>query len=290
MTTWIDPTFGEAIQSAGLIALGRVVDADPRGARVTLERVFAGEPRAGETVTIHRSATVGRGHEGSTLPKGEAFAFVVRAASNGAYQAFTDSFWTFAISDGARVHMPIRDPFTRAYVLFDDLGDLARSMRDRGASSAPLLARQMKRLGETPVAATQPIEVNDQIIALESLAHLGSPDYVGAASPFLGSPHFQIRWSAVRALGTCGGPAATRSLLDQLAREDVPPVQAALAEAFARLADVSMAGQLEAALPRMFAQSMPYSRNVMSPIMNMMPSPRDTLSSVIARLRGAPAS
>lgn len=288
MTTWIDPTFGEAITSAGLIALGRVVDANPRGARAELTRVFAGERRAGETVTIHRSATVGRGHEANALPKGETFVFVVRAAANGAYEAFTDSFWTFAISDGDRVHMPVRDPFTRAYVRFDDLADLARLMRDRGVSPAPFLARQMKRLGETPVAATQPIEVNDQIIALESLSHLGSAEHTRAAAPFLGSPHFQVRWSAVRALGTCGGPAAARGLLDLLAREDVPPVQAALAEALSRLADVSMRGELQAALPRMFEKSMPYSRNLMSPIMNTMPSPRDALSKVIARLSGAP--
>jgi hypothetical protein len=288
MTTWIDPTFGEATTSAGLIALGRVVDANPRGARVEVTRVFAGERSVGESVTIHRSTVVGRGHEASTLPKGETFAFVVRAGSNGAYEAFTDSFWTFAISNGDRVHMPIRDPFTRAYVLFDDLAELVRLMRDRGLSPAPFLARQMKRLGETQVAATQPIEVNDQIIALESLAHLGSADYTPAASPFLRSPHFQTRWSAVRALGTCGGPAATRSMLDQLAREDVPPVQAALAEAFFRLADVNMRDELQAALPRMFEKSMPYSRNLMSPIMNMMPSPRDTLSKVIAKLSGAP--
>jgi hypothetical protein len=287
MTTWTDPTFGEALATAGLIALGRVVEADPRGARVELLRVFAGHGRAGEVVAVQRSAVVGRGHEGSVLPRGETFAFVVRAGGAG-YEAFTDSYWTFAISDGNRVHMPVRDPFTRAYVLFDDLAELARLSRDRTQSPAAFLSRQCARLGQTPVAATQPIEVNDQIVALESLALLGSAEYAASASPLLGSPHFQVRWSAARAVATCGGPGAARALLDLLAREDTPPVQAAIAEALSGLADASMQGELQAALPRMYGSSMPYSRNAMSPIMNMMPCPREVLAAAIANAGARP--
>lgn len=288
MTTWIDPTFDEAISGAGLIALGRVVDADPRGARVELARVLAGNARHGETVAIRRAEIVGRGHEANALPRDETFAFVVRG-ENGTYEAFTDSFWTFDITDGGeRIHMPIRDPFTRAYIPIDELAELAACVRDRNRSAAGYLAQQMTKLGNTPVVATQPIEVNDQIVALESLALLGTAAHADAALPFLASPHFQVRWSVVRALGKCGGAKTARALLDLLANEDTPPVQAALAEALSGLADASMRDELQAALPKMFEKSMPYSRNLMSPIFNMMPSPRDELAKVIEKLDRAP--
>lgn len=289
MSNWVDPTFGEAVTSAGLIALGRVVDSHPSGARVELVRTFAGDARTGETVLVRRASVVGRGHEASTLPRGETLAFVLREGA-GVYEAFTDSYWVFPISEGARVHMPLRDPFTRAYVLFDDLAELVRLMRDRKQPPAAYLDRHCTRLAKTPIAATQPIDVNDQIIALESLSHLGSAAYADTAAPFLGSPHFQIRWSAVRALATCGGPRAARALLDLLAREDAPPVQAALAEALAGLADASMVSELQAALPRMYGSTMPYSRNVMSPITNLMPCPRDALAATIAKASAAPAA
>lgn len=289
MSTWVDPTFGEAIASAGLIALGRVVDSDPRGAHIAIVRTFAGGSAAGEVVHVRRSTVVGRGHEGMALPRGETFAFVVRAGE-GSYDAFTDSYWAFSISDGAYVHVPVRDPFTRAYILFDVFAELVRLMRDRNQSPATYLAWQCTRLGQTPVAANQPVEVNDQIVALESLAHLGSAVHSHLASSFLGSPHFQVRWSAVRALAKCGGPSSARPLLDLLSREDVPPVQAALAEALSSLADATMRGEIEAALPRMYASTMAYSRNVMSPIMNLMPCPRDVLAAAVAKLGAPPAA
>lgn len=289
MSTWVDPTFGEAVAAAGLIALGRVVDSNPSGARVELVRVFAGGSRDGETILVRRASIVGRGHEASALPRGETFAFVLREGA-GAYEAFTDSYWVFPISEAVRVHMPLRDPFTRAYLLFDDLAELVHLMRDRSRPPAAYLARHCARLAKTPIAATQPIDVNDQIIALESLSHLGTASHAQIAAPFLGSPHFQIRWSAVRAVATCGGPRAARSLLDLLAREDAPPVQAALAEALAGLADPSMLGELQAALPRMYGSTMPYSRNAMSPIMNTMPCPRDALAGAIAKVGAVPAA
>ena len=77
MTTWIDPMFDEAITKAGLIALCRVVDADPRGARVEVLRVLAGTVRPGENVVVRRAEVVGRGHEANALPRGETFVFVL---------------------------------------------------------------------------------------------------------------------------------------------------------------------------------------------------------------------
>ena len=100
MSNWVDPTFGEAVTSAGLIALGRVVDSHPSGARVELVRTFAGDARTGETVLVRRASVVGRGHEASTLPRGETLAFVLREGA-GVYEAFTDSYWVFPISEGA---------------------------------------------------------------------------------------------------------------------------------------------------------------------------------------------
>jgi hypothetical protein len=289
MTTWVDPDFGGAVMTAALMALGRVIDSSPSGVRVQLDRIFAHDNRAadgarGDEVAIHRSPIVGHGHENIARPKGEVFLFVARRDESGALVGYTDSFWTFDVGDDERVHMPIRDPFTRAYVLFDDLSELVPLMRDRRAPAHVFLSRQAGRLATTPVAATQPIEVNEQIVALESFAHLGTEKEGAAALPFLESPHYQIRWSAVRALGTCGGPQAARAVLDRLAREDTPPVQAAIGEALWRLADPSMRGEIEAALPKVHAESMPYSRNIMSPIMNMMPSPRGTLNAVLRRL------
>lgn len=289
MTTWIDPTFDEAITKAGLIAIGRVIDADPRGGRVEILRVLAGQARPGDNVTVRRAEIVGRGHENNAMPRDETFAFVVRG-ENGTYEAFTDSYWTFAITDGGeRVHLPVRDPFTRAYVPIDELAEIVACVRDRHRSPEAYLSRQCTKLAATPVAATQPIEVNDQIVALESLALLGSAAQADAPLPYLASPHFQVRWSAVRALGKCGGPRAARALLDLLAKEGAPPVQAALAEALSGLADASMRDELQAALPKMFDHSMTYSRNLMSPIMNMMPCPRDELAKVIEKVSHAPA-
>jgi HEAT repeats len=288
MTTWIDPELGDALTTAGLIALGQVVASDPTGARVRLLRVFAGDEAAGSVVAIDRARAVGHGHEASTLPH-EAFLFVVQRGQGGRYLAFTDSYWWFPISEAVRVHLPIRDPFTRAYVLCDDFAELVQLMRDRSLPRAGLLDRLVARLQAAPVQATQPIEVNDQIIALEALSHLGSERYAPAAIPLLASPHFQIRWSSARALGTCGGRAAQAALLDQVATETAPPVQAALGEALFALADdPGTRAAIVQAIPRMFDKAMPYARNVMSPIMNLMPSPRDTLVAVVMKLDGEP--
>jgi hypothetical protein len=62
---------------------------------------------------------------------------------------------------------------------------------------------------------------------------------------------------------------------------------AALGEALFRLADAATPiAEIERALPRVRAEAMPYSDNLMCPIMNMMPSPRDALVAVLARIRG----
>lgn len=291
MTTWVDPFFSVAVTSAGLIALAEVTDADTRGARVRIVRSFAGRERAGDLVTIRSSPIVGRGHEGGVLPR-NTFLFIVRGAGGAAgYDAFTDSYWCFAISGGDRVHIPIRDPFTRVYVLHDDFAELVAAMRDPQVPRGPLLDRLVHRLTATPVAATQPIEVNDQIIALEALSHLGSERYAQPVVPFIASPHYQVRWSTARALGTCGGHDATQALFALLDTEDVPPIQAAIGEAlFGIVEGTDARDAVKRAIPRMHAQAMPYSRNVMSPIMNMMPSPRDTLVAVLLKLRGEPGS
>ncbi|MEL6178020.1 MAG: hypothetical protein AAFS10_03660, partial [Myxococcota bacterium] len=135
MATWIDPEFGTAMKTAALIAIGNVRASTPTQATIVLERVFAGTEAQGSQLDIKRADVVGVGHGGSTLPVGERFVFVVWSDAQGAYQAQTDSYWCFALADGGTsVHIPIREPATRAYIGLDDFATIVSLMRDRQAT------------------------------------------------------------------------------------------------------------------------------------------------------------
>lgn len=317
MATWTDPEFEDTLRNADLIVLGRVESATPQQATVRVEDVYAGDVKAGAQVTIKRAAVVGVGHEGSVLPSGEPFVFVAKSTDAG-YQAQTDSYWTFRLADdNANVHMPVRDPFTRAYIPVREMGAIVALVRDRDASVARpqgcLLLRWLaglksksadraafvtdyvQRLTKTPVQATQPVEVNTQVLGLELAYLMGEPDqHVDAIAPYLDSPHYQVRWAAARALKTCGGASAkaAQALVARLSREDVPPVIGALGEAL--FASVTAGAQgvkreaLMAAIPKAPGEPLPYTQELMSPINNRMPAPRDTLAAVLMKLGGLP--
>jgi hypothetical protein len=290
MSTWIDPEFGPALHHAALIAVAKVVQSSPAKSIVQIERVFAGREQAGSTVEIKRAAVVGRGQENNRLPL-ESFVFIVAADPLGGYVAVTDTYWYFRISDETYVHMPVRDPFTRAYVPFDDLIATAALLRDRQNSRRlPYLQELVARLAATPVQAKQPIEVNLQVFGHEILHLLAAPgEFVSEVKPFLDSPHFQVRWSAVRAMQSCGRgqPVAIPLLLQRLLQEGVPPVQAALGEALFEMVDsATYRPFIEKALPNLYANEAPYSQNIMNPVMNMMPSPKATAMAILLRLDG----
>lgn len=130
--TWIDPSLDEALVTADLIAVGEVMDASEHGVAVRLVRVLAGRDSVGDEVVVRRAPIIGYGHASDTLPR-ERFLFIVRAAEPG-YIAFTDTYWWFRIGNDERVHLPIRDPFTRSYVRLDDLAELTSLVRDRSRS------------------------------------------------------------------------------------------------------------------------------------------------------------
>jgi HEAT repeats len=284
MTTWIDPSFDEAIARADLIAVADVHAATPAGVEARLVRVLAGDEPAGASVAIRRAAVVGHGHADDTLPL-ERFLFIaVRAGAAAGYAAISDTYWWFRFSDPERVHLPIRDPFTRVHIVVDDLAQLIALLRDRARSPLAFLTRQVDELIATPVAATQPIEVNTQVIALEALALLGAAEHAPRAVPFLGSPHYQVRWSAVRALGRCWGDVARGALVDHLAREDAPPSQTAIAEALLGRATAADRPAIERALPHMHDEPVRLARSIMSPVFNTLPAPRKVLSAVLARI------
>lgn len=290
MSTWIDPEFGPALRNAALIAIATVVESSPQKSIVRIERVFAGREQPGAIVEIKRAPVVGHGHEGNRLPL-ESFVFIVQADPQGGYVAFTDTYWHFRISDETYVHMPIRDPFTRAYVPFDDLTAIATLLQSpESPQRLPFLQNIVSRLTATPVAAKQPIEVNQQVIALETLQLLAHPgEFISEVKPFLDSPHYQVRWAGVRALQRCGRgqPVAIPLLLQRLAQENIPPVQAALGEALFELVDSpTYRPYLESALPRLYPNEVPYSQNIMNPVMNMMPSPKNTVMAILMKLDG----
>lgn len=292
MTTWIDPEFGPALRDAALIAIAKVIESSPEKSRVRLERVFAGREQRGEVVEIKRAPVVGRGHAGDCLPL-QSFAFIVQDDPRGGYVALTDTYWYFRISDETYVHMPVRDPFTRAYVPFDDLTSITTLLRTPdNARRLSYLQGLVSRLTATPVDAKQPIEVNLQVIALETLYLLAAGgEFVSEVKPFLDSPHYQVRWAAVRAMQQCGQgqPVAIPLLLERLIQEEVPPVQAALGEALFGMIDAHMYRPfLERALPRLYANEAPYSQNIMNPVMNMMPSPKHTVMAILLKLDGEP--
>jgi len=290
MATWIDPEFGPALRNAALIATAKVVESSPEKCVVQIERVFAGREQPGARVEIKRAPIVGRGHAGDCLPL-ESFAFLVAADPRGGYVAVTDTYWYFRISEGTYVHMPVRDPFTRAYVPFDDLAAIVALIRSpENPQRLSFLQNLVSRLTSTPVAATQPVEVNLQVYGLETLHLLARPgSFVAEVKPFLESPHSQVRWSAVRALQLCGQtpPVAIPLLLERLSQDNDPPVQAALGEALFGLVDsATYRPFLEQALPRLFPKEALYSQNIMNPVMNMMPSPKETVMAILLKLDG----
>lgn len=292
MATWIDPEFGPALQGAALIASATVVSSSPQKTGVRLDRVFAGRELPGSTIDIKRAAVIGHGHANDRLPT-ESFVFIVRADPAGGYIAETDTYWHFRISEGIYVHIPVRDPFTKAYVPFEDFAAIVACVREpANAARAPFLQGLVARLRQTPVAATQPIEVNLQVYALETLHLLAQPgEFIAEVKPFLDSPHFQVRWSAIRAVQQCGRGQSTMAplLLRYLITEQVPPVQAAIAEAlFLFMDSAQYCPFLEQALPRMYAKELLLSQNIMNPVMNMLPAPQLTIRAILLKLNGEP--
>lgn len=290
MATWIDPEFGPALRNAALIVAAKVVESSPQKTVVRIERVFAGREQAGATVVIKRASVVGHGHEGDTLPQ-ESFVFIVVADPQGGYVAQTDTYWYFRISEETSVHMPVRDPFTKAYIPFEDFAwIIALVHAPEHPQRLTFLRHLVGRLAASPVAAQQPVEVNLQVYALETLHLLARPgEFISDVNPFVDSPHFQVRWSAARAMQQCGqGQAvAIPVLLKNLLEEEVPPVQTALGEALFGLVDSPSYRQFfEEILPRLFANEVPYSQNIMNPVMNMMPSPKATVMAILMKLDG----
>lgn len=290
MTTWIDPEFGPALKNAALVAAAKVIESSPQKTVVRIERLFGGREQVGATVEIKRASIVGHGHEGDCVPL-ESFIFIVLADPRGGYVAQTDTYWYFQISDETYVHMPIRDPFTKAYVQFDDFAWIIALLQNpEHPQRLAFLQNLVARFVATPVDAKKPFEVNLQVYTLETLHLLARPgEFISEVKPFLDSPHFQVRWSAVRAMQQCGRTerATIPTLLQSLLQEKVPPVQAAIAEALFGLVDsAEYRPFLEGSLPRLFADDVPYSRNIMNPVMNMMSSPQNTVKAILLKLDG----
>jgi hypothetical protein len=288
MTSWIDPDFEAAATNAGLIALAEVEASNSFGVEARVLRVLAGQEPVGDRIKIRRGDVIGRGHAEDRLPL-ERFLFIVKGGG-AEYVAFTDTYWWFRVHPDGRAHIPIRDPFTRAYVLVDDLEEFVALLRDRSLPREPFVQRQLADLATTPTVAKEPIHANAQVFVLEVLALLGDPTHGSASLRFLGSPHYQVRWSAVRALGKCGAPGAISALVGHLGREDVPPIQAAIGQALLGRTPTSYRAAIADALPRMSAEETVLSRNVMSPVMNMAPAPRKVLEQVLARMENGASS
>lgn len=285
-TQWQDPDFDKAIRAAGLICTGVVESSSPKRTSIRLLNVFKGLQRKGMAVTIYRSAIIGVGHEDDQLPVGDTLFFIVKSYGKD-YIAFTDTYWCFSVNDSF-ISLPIRDPsafVTVKRTSFETFLYLLLHPSSTEKKQA-FLTEQLNAIAGIPLLTKSAEAIFQQIFALEVLSYFGQPQQADAITRFLNSPYYQVRWSCVRALITCGGSKSKAAIMAQLSREEHENVQSVLGKAVFILRIAEAKAQLEKQIPLLTADEAGLTNDIMSPLSNSLPPARNSYAAALMRING----
>lgn len=289
-TTWEDPYFEEAVEEAGLICIGAVEASSPEKTTIQTTQIFKGKHKAGEHVTILKTAIQGHHHKGDTLTEGDQFFFIVKKHKKN-YIAFTDTYWRFPLNDSL-ISVPIRDPLAPVSVNRDDFETFLTLLIDKNSAeeAQSFVDHQIKKLATLNPITKQMHEIEKQMFILEVLYHFGKATHASYIVQYLNSPYYHIRWSCVRALSTCGGIKSKRAILKHIENEEIAHVQSALGKAIFQLNISEAKAPLKEKIPRVSYESVPLSSNIMNPVFNTLPSPRSSYGAALMKINGIKGS
>lgn len=283
---WVDPDFDKAVRAAGLICTGVVESSSPKKTSIRLLTVFKGLQKKGVTVNIYRSLVVGVGHEDDQLRVGDTLFFIVKNYGKD-YIAFTDTYWWFSINDSF-ISLPIRDPSAfvtikrAAFETFLHLLLHPSSLEKKQA----FLTEQLNAIAHAFLLTKSAEAVSQQIFALEVFSYFGKPQYADSVTRFLNSPYYQVRWSCVRALSTCGGGKSKAAILGQLSMEEHENVQSVFGKAVFILGIAEAKAQLEKQIPLLAADDASLANDIINPLTNSLPSARYSYAAALMKING----
>lgn len=285
-TTWEDPYFEDATQEADLICIGVVETSSLEKTTIRITKIFKGEIKPEESVTILRSAIVGHGHEEDKLTEGEKFFFMVKKQKNN-YVAFTDTYWNFSVNDSL-ISIPIRDPLAYISVNREHFETFLSLLIEDGATEKiqSFVDRQLKELTSLDPLTKTLREVEIQMFTLEVLYYFGNAKYSSQIVRFLNSPYYHVRWSCVRALSTCGGTEGVNAILSHLENEENAQVQSVLGKAVFNLNIEEAKSVLLKQIPKVSSEEVHLASDIMNPVFNTLPAPRYSYGAALMKLNG----
>ncbi|MFM7023607.1 MAG: hypothetical protein ACKOXB_11585 [Flavobacteriales bacterium] len=281
--TWIDPYFDEAVENAALICVGEVEKSTDAVNSIKLIEVFKGDQMSGDVVKIVSPAH-SHDHKGAQLNKGDRFFFMVKKGRK-EYEPFSETFWRFAMNDTV-VRVSVRDPLLRINMerrSFETFLKLLikNASREEGAAFAE---EQVKKLLTTDPLTKTMTDVEIQMFSLEVLYHFGQAQHAAKAKQYLASPYYHIRWSCVRALSGCKGADAEKAIIEHLENEEELTVQSVLGKAVYDMDLKAAKGILEKQIPDLSNEDVHLAANIMNPVFNELPSPRDSWGAALMKI------
>jgi Leucine-rich repeat (LRR) protein len=283
--TWDDPFWNDGLKNASLIATGQVTRVSDGHLWLTMEKVYKGKPSSGQEVEI---LLTGSGDE-HAVPRFEINMHLLVVLKNdktlGKYVAFTPSFGIYPIHD-AIVWLPLQNPVRFCEVslqLSDQLIRLA-------IHQSPVVADSLRKTALTTLAGQDPFskkenELKQQNLMLQLFARTSKKEDIPFIIPFLKSPYWMIRSSAVQALGHIASPQVIPYLADLINSESSDNVLSLAGEALWHSGGAS-ALWLEQRISEVSSEDVTLANDIMNPVRNTLPAPRYSLITAIMRAEG----
>lgn len=292
-TQWEDPYFEEAVKQSSLICVGKVNHSNPRTTTITLLNIFKGAEKTGDSVVIHRSKIIGVGHSNDHLEQGDTLFFMLKSRpKSNDYTSHTDSYWHFYV-DKKRYIVPIRDPSSYIEIERSDFETFLRLVVNKSIpkDAAGFVNKTLTKVLSAQVLTKKESAIELQVFGFEVLYYFGTPDYTPKISRFLASPYYQVRWSCLRAIGTCKGKGADNELLKALKEEDIPIIQHLLGKEIFNRNITAAKPLLEKLIPETSNEPIFLSADFMSASVNTEPySARSSYIAALMKLNGESGS
>jgi|GEM_PF-1583293 len=285
-TTWENPYFEEAVQQSALICIGRVEYSSPSKTVISILKTYKGDLLPGAEATIYRTDVIGVGHDADHLETGDSLFFMLKGKGTD-YTSHTDSYWYFFANDNM-VYLPIRDPSSYIGIKRQYFDVFLRSLIDKQSqkriNTRGFVSEIVKEMVRTAAITKEASAVDLQIFGLEVLYYFGAPIYTQSITKYLSSPYYNVRWSCLRAIQTCGGKGAENEIAALVEKEDNPVIQYLLAKAVFDLNIVKAKSSLIKWIPKTSKEPLYLSGDMMEVSSSSLPSVRYAYGAALMKI------
>lgn len=285
--TWKDPFWNEGLKTASLVATGEITKVAEGSIWVTLKKVYKGGVSSGQEVEI---LLIRLGHSAPRFDANMELVVVLETdKKSGKYITFTPSFGIYPIRDGV-VWLPLQDPLRYCKMSVQLSDQLIRLAIDK----TPLVADSLRKTALTGLNGQDPFskkenELEQQNLMLQLFARASKKEDISFIVPFLKSPYWTIRGSAVQALGHIASAKAIPYLTDFINNEVSDNVLSLAGEALWQSGGAS-GPWLEQRIAKASRGEVALANDIMIPVFNTLPAPRYSLATAIMRAEGNKAS